>query len=75
MGKRGLYINISTFNIFSVQNNIVHPVTRANCPSLRDGERTLLNFSWTVYHVLMFSYSSVPHNGFYVLDLQDFSYI
>ena len=61
MGKRGLYIK-STFNILSVQNNIAHPVTKANCPSLRAGERTLLNFSWTVYHLLMFSYSSVPHD-------------
>lgn len=54
MGKRGFYF-INTGECSSSSS-------KADCSSLSAGERILLNFSQTAYHLLMFSYSSVPYN-------------
>lgn len=63
------------FYDLNLQKDVSQPCTKAQCPSLRAGERTLRSSSQIAYHLLWFGYSGVPYNDFDVLDLQDFCYI
>lgn len=83
LGKRGyfilfkqiIYLCMFVFYDLNLQKDVSQPCTKAQCPSLRAGERTLRSSSQIAYHLLWFGYSGVPYNDFDVLDLQDFCYI